>query len=49
MGWFAIFAIRVLESMFIVGGIGSAIVLVLTAIEDMETLLGMDESSHADS
>jgi len=41
--------IRAIESMFIVGGIGSAIVLILTAIEDVETLLGMDESTHTDS
>ena len=36
-------AARVLETMFVVGGAGCVIVLVLTAIEDIETLLGFDE------
>lgn len=38
--------IRLLESMFAVGMIGSVVVLVLTAIEDIETLLGSDEPTH---
>ena len=40
--------VYLLESMFAVGVIGSAIVLILTAIEDLETLLGSDESTHAE-
>lgn len=40
MGVLAAVGIHVLEAMFIVGGIGSAIVLVLTGIEDIETLVG---------
>ena len=34
---------RILEGMFIVGSMGSLVVLVLSGIEDMKTLLGMDE------
>ncbi|MBZ5704088.1 MAG: hypothetical protein LAN63_01935 [Acidobacteriia bacterium] len=39
-------AIRLLEIMFFVGGIGSFVVLILTGIEDLETLLGADASEH---
>jgi len=38
--------IRLLETMFALGGIGSAIVLVLSGIEDIKTLMGSDEPSH---
>ncbi len=39
---------RILESMFIVGSMGSFVVLVLTGIEDLKTLLGMEEDpSHS--
>jgi len=34
---------RILEGMFIVGSMGSFVVLVLTGIQDIETLFGMDE------
>ena len=34
---------RILEGMFIVGSLGSFVVLVLSGIEDMKTLFGMDE------
>ena len=34
---------RLLEGIFIVGAIGSAIVLILTGIEDIGTLIGSDE------
>lgn len=34
---------RILEGMFVVGSLGSFVVLVLSGIEDMKTLLGMDE------
>jgi hypothetical protein len=34
--------IRILEGMFVAGGIGSCLVLILTGIEDIETLLGSD-------
>jgi hypothetical protein len=35
---------RILESMFVLGSIGSVAVLVLTGIEDLKTLLGREES-----
>ena len=39
--------IKILEYMFVAGWIGSAIVLILTGIEDVETLLEReDEVSH---
>ena len=38
-------AIRLLELMFALGAIGSAVVLILSGIEDIETLMGSDDSS----
>ena len=38
-----VFAARILEGLFVVGMFGCAIVLVLTAIEDVRTLFGFDE------
>ncbi len=38
-----VFAVRILEGMFIVGSIGCIAVLALTAVEDVRTLLGMDD------
>ncbi len=39
--------VRVLEFMFVAGWAGSAIVLILTGFEDVETLLDReDENSH---
>ena len=46
MGMLLTLAIRLLEFMFAVGVIGSVIVLVLSGIEDIETLLGSDDASH---
>jgi hypothetical protein len=46
MSVFVRVAVRVLEAMFFIGGIGSAIVLILTGIEDLETLLGKDASER---
>jgi hypothetical protein len=37
-------AIRLLESMFILGLLGSAIVLILSGVEDVELLLGFSDS-----
>ena len=34
---------RILEGMYMVGSIGSFVVLILSGIEDMKTLFGMDE------
>ena len=39
--------VRLLEGMFIIGSIGSAVVLVLSGIEDFKTLLGREESEHS--
>ena len=41
------FGVRVLETMFAVGMAGSVIVLILTGIEDIETLFGSDEDEHS--
>ena len=39
--------VKILEFLFVAGWIGSAIVLVLTGIEDVETLLDRkDEANH---
>jgi len=38
--------IRILEAMFVIGGIGSFVVLILSGIEDVETLMSSEESSH---
>ena len=39
--------VRLLEGMFIVGSIGSFVVLVLSGIEDLKTLFGREESEHS--
>ncbi len=39
--------IRILEGMFVAGSIGSLMVLIVTAVEDIETLLGFDEKEPA--
>jgi hypothetical protein len=39
--------VRLLESMFIIGSIGSVAVFVLSGIEDLKTLLGREESEHS--
>lgn len=43
MPFWVVFIARILEGMFIVGSLGSLVVLVLSGIEDIETLFGMDE------
>jgi len=44
---FTVLLVKILEYMFVAGWIGSAIVLVLTGIEDVETLLDRkDEASQ---
>ncbi len=40
-------AIRILEAMFVVGILGSAVVVILTSIEDFYTLFKKDSSSQA--
>jgi hypothetical protein len=39
-------AIRALELMFALGAIGSVVVLILSGIEDIETLVGSDDSTQ---
>jgi hypothetical protein len=46
MGFLLVIGIRLLEFLFVVGGIGSAIVLVLSGIEDIETLVRSDQPNH---
>jgi hypothetical protein len=41
-----VLGIRLLELMFALGAIGSAVVLILSGIEDIETLLGSDDTGH---
>ena len=48
MGILVAIAIRLLEGMFAIGAIGSFIVLILTAIEDIETLAGVGDSKHTE-
>jgi hypothetical protein len=42
-------AVRLLETMFVLGGIGSFLVLILTGIEDLETLFGRSEQHEQGS
>ncbi|MGA7630303.1 MAG: hypothetical protein WCB11_06025 [Terriglobales bacterium] len=39
--------VRILEGMFVIGAIGSAVVIVLTGIEDLKMLLGREEQNHS--
>ncbi len=39
--------VRVLEGIFVVGAIGSVVVLVLSGIEDLKLLLGREEENHS--
>jgi hypothetical protein len=38
---------RFLETLFVAGSIGSAVVLVLSGIEDLKTLFGGEEEHHS--
>ena len=40
--------IRVLEAMFLVGMIGSTIVIIITSVEDVKTLFESDQPAVAD-
>jgi hypothetical protein len=40
-------AVRILETRFVVGAIGSAVVLVLSGIEDLKLLLGLEEENRS--
>jgi hypothetical protein len=39
--------VRVLEGMFVIGAIGSVVVLVLSGIEDLKLLFGREEENHS--
>jgi hypothetical protein len=39
--------VRILEGMFVVGSIGSVVVLVLSGIEDLKLLFGREEENHS--
>ncbi|MFZ3341646.1 MAG: hypothetical protein WA609_06745 [Terriglobales bacterium] len=39
--------VRILEGMFVVGMAGSAVVLLITFVEDAELLLGREDSHHS--
>jgi hypothetical protein len=47
MSLVVILVVRLLESMFVIGSIGSFAVLVLSGIEDLKTLFGREESEHS--
>lgn len=47
MSWFITLLIRVVEGMFILGSIGTVLVLILSGIEDLKTLLGKEDESHS--
>ncbi len=42
-----IFGIKVLEIAFVAGIIGSAVVIILTAVEDLRTIFSKDENERA--
>jgi hypothetical protein len=44
-----VLAVRILETMFVVGAVGCFVVLVLTAIEDVRTLFGLDEKEYSEA
>jgi hypothetical protein len=44
-----VLAVRILETMFVVGAVGCLVVLVLTAIEDVRTLFGLDEKEYLEA
>lgn len=39
--------VRILEGMFVVGAIGSFVVILLSGIEDLKMLLGREEENHS--
>jgi hypothetical protein len=39
--------VRILEAMFAIGVVGSTLVLLVTFVEDIETLFGMEETHHS--
>jgi hypothetical protein len=47
MSLIVVVLVRILEGMFVVGAIGSTIVLVLSGIEDLKLLFGREEENHS--
>ena len=47
MGLLVTILARLLEGMFVIGAIGSFLVLVLSGIEDVKTLFGREEENHS--
>lgn len=47
MGLVTIVIARTLEGMFVVGGFGSLVVLVLSGIEDVILLFGREDETHS--
>ena len=45
MSLIVVVLVRILEGMFVVGAIGSTIVLVLSGIEDLKLLFGREEKN----
>jgi hypothetical protein len=39
--------VRILEAMFVIGLFGSTLVLLITFVEDAETLFGREETHHS--
>ena len=39
--------VRILETMFVVGAVGSVVVLVLSGIEDLKLLFGREEQNYS--
>jgi hypothetical protein len=45
MSLIVVVLVRILEGMFVVGAIGSTVVLVLSGIEDLKLLFGREEKN----
>jgi hypothetical protein len=41
-----VIAVRFVEALFVIGGVGCLVVLILTGIEDVRTLIGLDEKKE---
>lgn len=42
-----VIAVRFVESIFVIGALGCVVVLILTAIEDVRTLFGLEENEES--
>lgn len=41
-----VIAVRFVEALFVIGGVGCLVVLILTGIEDVRTLLGLEDKDE---